>query len=207
MALHSTANEFFLLLSEPSPTNPHSIEAILVARKSTILEPVVGVEKLLPLTMESKLTAPAWSKLGWAGAKVDFQNDQSKLIVSLLLLPRSNLMTIYAQGGQTFPRAKLGIRKTLIATNTYSSKITSTILKNCKDHKLTIAHCLFALSNLAFIKGKKEIDQTLPTMLYSALNIRPFLDQDDEDWFHIAIGYYKFVNVPFGLSLLLTLLL
>lgn len=41
-------------------------------------------------------------------------------------------------------------------------------------------------------KGKR--DERLPCMLYSALNLRPWLldgGKPDADWFHIAIGYYK----------------
>lgn len=59
---------------------------------------------------------------------------------------------------------------------------------------------MFALANFGFIRagGVGEGKEGWPMMLYSALNLRPWLDksevgQEEEDWYHIAIGYYKYV--------------
>lgn len=56
---------------------------------------------------------------------------------------------------------------------------------------------MFALSNIAYLRsaGKEKDEGKLPVMLYSALNVRPFLKKETNpvDWYHIAIGYYKCV--------------
>lgn len=55
---------------------------------------------------------------------------------------------------------------------------------------------MFALSNIAHIRSSPAVDATLPTMLYSALNLRPYLKKSG-DWYHIAIGYYNIILPSF----------
>jgi hypothetical protein len=55
---------------------------------------------------------------------------------------------------------------------------------------------MFALSNVAHIRSSPSIDAKLPTMLYSALNLRPYL-KGSGDWYHIAIGYYNIILPSF----------
>jgi hypothetical protein len=55
---------------------------------------------------------------------------------------------------------------------------------------------LFALSSLAYIRSTpvEKLNKELPTNLYSALNVRGFLEKEEQgerDWYHLAIGYYK----------------
>ena len=65
---------------------------------------------------------------------------------------------------------------------------------------MTIANAVFALSNVAYIRSveagplKGQRDEQLPCMLYSALNVRPFL-VGEGDWYHIAISYYQGVSL------------
>lgn len=186
MALHTTANEFFnLLAADPAdPATPATnIEAVLGARGEALTRPeaelAVKPEKFAH-AMESKLVTPeGWGRMAWAGARVEFNRDQAKLI-----------------GGHAFQRAKLGERRTAVPTVSWDAAKTKKILGNCKAHGATIATAVFALANVAYIRstpegrGKGERDERLPVMLYSALNVRPFL-QNEGDWFHIAIGYYK----------------
>jgi hypothetical protein len=139
--------------------------------------------------MESKLLTPtSWKKLGWSAASVEFKNDQAKLV-----------------GGHAFPRAKLGARKTLVPTVSYDAARTKQILGNCKKHGVTIAAAAFALANAAFIRsveGTSREEKELPTMIYSALNIRPYLSKEPADFYHIAIGASKrlfcFLFSPFA---------
>lgn len=125
--------------------------------------------------MESKLLTPtSWNKLGWTAATVEFKNDQAKLI-----------------GGHAFPRAKLGIRKTLVPTVSYDATRTRRILGQCKKNGVTIAAAAFVLANAAFIRsveGTGREKKELPTMIYSALNVRPYLSKEPADFYHIAIG-------------------
>jgi len=103
------------------------------------------------------------------------------------------------QGGQSFPRASRGPRHTLVPTVSYSSSDSSKILKTCKQNSSTIASALFALSNLAFIRSTppEKLNKKFPTNLYSALNVRGFLEKEEgRDEYHIAIGYYKYALSP-----------
>lgn len=88
-------------------------------------------------------------------------------------------------------------------TISYSADKTKKILANCKSNGTTIAHAVFALSNLAFIAsttagtGKGERNERLPTMIYSALNVRPFLRKTPSDFYAVAIGYYNIILPSF----------
>ncbi|GAA5918840.1 hypothetical protein JCM1841_002765 [Sporobolomyces salmonicolor] len=175
MALHTTANEFFSLLAEKEERES------LSTTSSGELAFELGK---FPPAMETKVVTPEkWGKMAWAGAQVEFENDQGKLI-----------------GGQSFPRAKRGNRHTLVPTVCYDSAKTKRILATCKAHGSTIANAIFALSNLAYIRSmpKEQLDVTLPSMIYSALNVRPFLKKEDQrDYYHIAIGYYNVILPSF----------
>lgn len=92
MALHSTANEFFTLLSGvPTSEGVESknVEAILSARGEEPSQALAGDEatlvaraRTLAPAMESKLALPSgWKTFGWAAANVEFGNEQAKLIV------------------------------------------------------------------------------------------------------------------------------
>lgn len=87
-------------------------------------------------------------------------------------------------------------------TISYDSTATKKALSACKKNSTTISHALFALSNIAYIRstpageGKGERKERLPSMLYSALNVRPFL-KGSGDHFHIAIGYYNIILPSF----------
>ncbi|ORY69307.1 hypothetical protein BCR35DRAFT_269770, partial [Leucosporidium creatinivorum] len=182
MALHTTANELFTLLAaKPAEEGEPNIK-----KDGEEEEPAAFEVEKLAQAMESKLTTPeGWGRMAWAGARVEFNRTQAKLV-----------------GGQAFPRAKLGERRTLVPTISYDSATTKKALSSCKSHSTTISHAIFALSNIAYIRsttagtGKGERDERLPSMLYSALNLRPYL-QSGGDWYHIAIGYYNIILPSF----------
>ncbi|GAA5838397.1 hypothetical protein JCM9279_003231 [Rhodotorula babjevae] len=201
MALHSTANELFTLLAgAPSGegVEARNVEAVLAGRRDEREEvrargegsagdEVAAVERARTLApaMESKLLlSERWGALGWAAAKVEFENEQSKLI-----------------GGHAFPRARLGPRRTIVPTCSWSAADTKKILAACKRHGVTIAHAMFALSNLAHVRSVVDDRRQpeLPVMMYSALNVRPSLIKEDPpvDWYHIAIGYFNIILPSF----------
>ncbi|GAA5997421.1 uncharacterized protein JCM10292_000251 [Rhodotorula paludigena] len=196
MALHTTANEFFTLLASEQGDEAlpcQHIEAVLAARgdkptppgtESTGDDAVEEARTLAP-AMESKLVVPAtWGKMGWSAAKVEFANEQAKLV-----------------GGHAFPRARLGPRHTLVQTVSYPLAETKRILAACKLHGVTIAHAMFALSSLAYVRTVEERGKNpeLPVMLYSALNVRGHLKRENPpvDPYHIAIGYYNIILPSF----------
>ena len=98
----------------------------------------------------------------------------------------------------------MGGRRTVVPTHAFTTEETSAILKTCKKNGVTIAHAIFALSNLAHIRVTENDsdglwtrgkDKALPTMLYSALNLRPNMIKGPEedkgikpDFFHLVIG-------------------
>ncbi|KDE08240.1 hypothetical protein MVLG_01506 [Microbotryum lychnidis-dioicae p1A1 Lamole] len=173
MALHTTANEIFTLLAD----NADATEGAAAVKN---LEAVLR-EQALPQAMEAKLVTPeGWGRMAWAGARVEYNQSQAKLI-----------------GGHAFPRAKLGERKTLVPTVAYDTAKTKKILSNCKIHGTTISHAVFSLSNLAYIRSTPQRDVELPVMIYSALNMRGNLTKADDDWYHIAIGYYNIILPSF----------
>ncbi|BGO96573.1 2-methylcitrate dehydratase [Rhodotorula toruloides ATCC 204091] len=184
MALHATANEFFTLLAECSSIGTSAGDAGEEKEDSDASKQEIDASKLAP-AMESKImTKEKWGKMGWSAAKVEYANEQAKLV-----------------GGHAFPRARLGTRHTLVPTVSYPAEQTKRILSTCKLHGSTIAHAMFALSNIAYIRsaGTEKEDEKLPVMLYSALNVRPFLKKETNpvDWYHIAIGYYNIILPSF----------
>ncbi|SCZ90966.1 BZ3500_MvSof-1268-A1-R1_Chr1-3g02429 [Microbotryum saponariae] len=202
MALHTTANEIFTLLADNADAAEgaaavKNLEAVL---REQVVKPIFPemasvvedtadegaassafpVEKLAQ-AMEAKLVTPeGWGRMAWAGARVEYNQSQAKLI-----------------GGHAFPRAKLGERKTLVSTVAYDTAKTKKILSNCKTHGTTISHAVFSLSNLAYIRSTPQRDVELPVMIYSALNMRGNLTKADDDWYHIAIGYYNIILPSF----------
>ncbi|GAA6048462.1 hypothetical protein JCM3770_003769 [Rhodotorula araucariae] len=200
MALHATANELFTLLAgEPTVAGvvSRNVEAVFAAGGAQALEAgtvdetalLAHAAQLAP-AMESKIATPkAWGRFGWAAAKVEFDNEQANLV-----------------GGHAFPRARLGTRRTVVPTVSWPENETKAILAACKRRGVTIAHAMFALSSIAYVRTVDDARRKpdLPVMLYSALNVRPFLRKEDPsvDWYHIAIGYYNIILPSFILRTL-----
>ncbi|GAA5955143.1 hypothetical protein JCM8115_001862 [Rhodotorula mucilaginosa] len=168
MALHSTAHEFFSLLYQGGLENG-----------DVLTSPTRG----LPPSMEDQLEdrfAP--NSLEAAVARVDFEREQARQI-----------------GGHAFRKARRGTRHTLVLTHSYTPEQTGRALSKCKLNGVSIANAMFTLSTFAYLRSTKP-DQSgpeLPIMLYSALNVRPFLEKSkiQPDWYHIAIGYYN-ITLP-----------
>lgn len=71
MALHTTANEFFALLQS-------GVDAAHASRA----EEGEGAERAMAEAMETQLRTPSsWGRLAWAGARVDFERTQARLVV------------------------------------------------------------------------------------------------------------------------------
>ncbi|GAA5981548.1 hypothetical protein JCM10908_004148 [Rhodotorula pacifica] len=173
MALHSTAHEFFSLLT----AGAHSFIGALTSSRQA---------RGVPAAMEDQLDVKlATSRFADAAARVDFGREQARQI-----------------GGHAFPKARLGTRHTLVPTISYSPEQTKLALATCKAHGVSIANAMFALSTFAYLRSVKSErrDPKLPVLMYSALNIRPYLGKTADapsDWYHIAIGYYNIVLPSF----------
>ncbi|KAI0830500.1 hypothetical protein BC628DRAFT_1407988 [Trametes gibbosa] len=180
MALHQFANDFFGLLG--GAKSDAELHDLLEEEWRTRWQ-VAPEECVLPPALEDNMPLPS-SRFRRAAAQVDFQLSQQRLV-----------------GGQVFPRRKHPERHTIVPTVAISEERTKAILKNCKAHGVSISAALFAVCNAAWARmggGNKAA----PTLMYSALNLRPYFSvprappQWDSYWY-LAIGYFNVVLPSF----------
>lgn len=177
MALHQCANDFFRLVA--SDKSDDELATVLedewegrIGKDATKVRP----ESVLPVSLETRLAEPH-GRLQKAGTQVDFHLSQTTAV-----------------GGQAFPRQKHPERHTVLLNKDYPTAQTKAMLKKCKENGVSISAALFALCNIAWARvggGKPE----LPAMMYSALNLRPYLTAkalNDSYWF-LAIGYFNVI--------------
>ncbi|CUA67564.1 hypothetical protein RSOLAG22IIIB_07438 [Rhizoctonia solani] len=177
MALHTCANEMLSLLGTGGEVDDlRQVVASELGKK-------VGV----PRPMEAAL--PVFSnKLGRAIGMVD-----DKLLAAKQI------------GGQAFPKTKGLERKTVVPTVSFDEDRTKRILARCKANGVSVSSAIFALCNIAWArmlaKGSvsAEMGAKLPTLMYTALNTRPWLDQasKDESFFRLNIGYFNVILPSF----------
>ncbi|KAH7927276.1 hypothetical protein BV22DRAFT_295710 [Leucogyrophana mollusca] len=174
MALHQFANDFFGLLG--SEKTQGELETQLNEEWRARWGSTPDATSALPRAMEENF-AEEPSRFRRAVGKVDFQRTQEQLI-----------------GGQSFPRGSRQPRHTIVPTVSYDVERTKNILKHCKAHGVSVSAALFAICNIAWARvsaGKPE----LPTMMYSALNLRPCFTikpLNDSYWF-LAVGYFNVI--------------
>ncbi|KAE9398880.1 hypothetical protein BT96DRAFT_920493 [Gymnopus androsaceus JB14] len=92
-------------------------------------------------------------------------------------------------------------QKTVMFEKSFSVEQTKKILARCKHHGVTINHLLFALCGVAWGRthvGKVGKD---PLMMYTALNLRPYLtplplptSSNEETYFFLALTYFNIVR-------------
>ncbi|KAH7322044.1 hypothetical protein B0J17DRAFT_723724 [Rhizoctonia solani] len=179
MALHTCANEMLLLLGAGGEVGE------LRKLVSLELERQTGV----PRPMEAALPELS-SKLQYAIGMVD-----DKLLAAKQI------------GGQYFPKTKTkGLeRKTVVPTVSFDEARTKRILARCKANGVSVSSAIFALCNFAWArmlaKGavSTEMGAKLPTLMYTALNTRPWSDHasKDESFFRLNIGYFNVILPSF----------
>jgi len=177
MALHQFANDFFTLLG--SSKSQCELKAVLQDEWSSRWAKIDNDTSPLPYSMEDQLLPEG--KFRRAVSRVDFEKSQSRLI-----------------GGHSFPRRTKQTCHTVVPTVPYSTELTKQILRNCKAHGVSISSALFAICNIAWARISSE-NKELPTMMYSALNLRPYLTSPglkDSYWF-LAIGYFNVILPAF----------
>ncbi|KAF9245806.1 hypothetical protein BU15DRAFT_40570 [Melanogaster broomeanus] len=174
MALHQFANDFFELLG--SGKTQHELEGQLRDEWVKHCSPSPDKTLVLPNAMEDNLPIET-NRFRCAAGKVDFSISQRKAI-----------------GGQTFPRKPMQAVHTIVPTVSYDKDRTKAILKRCKANGVSISAALFAICNIVWAQlGNGQRD--LPTLMYSALNIRPFFtvkSPHDSYWF-LAVGYFTVI--------------
>lgn len=174
MALHQFANDFFSLLA--ADKSLQELEEQLNEEWERHCRPGPGKILTLPTSVEDNLPREP-SKLRSAIGRVDHQTAQEKTI-----------------GGQTFPRRPKQPRHTIVPTVSYDQDRTKSILKRCKANGVSISAALFSVCNIAWARmGNGSPD--LPTLMYSAVNLRPYLQArplHPSYWF-LSIGYFNVV--------------
>ncbi|KIK97547.1 hypothetical protein PAXRUDRAFT_763851 [Paxillus rubicundulus Ve08.2h10] len=174
MALHQFANDLFGLLG--SQKTQQELDKQLSDEWVNYCSPASDKIYVLPNAMEENFPAET-SKFRRAIGKVDFNISKCKTI-----------------GGQTFPQKSRQARHTIVPTVSYDEDRTKAILKRCKTHGVSISAALFAICNIAWARyGNGQRD--LPTLMYSALNVRPYFtvkSPHDSYWF-LALGYFNVV--------------
>jgi len=173
MALHQFGNDFFGLLG--SSTTPE-LAALLSIEWQTRCGKLRD-QASLPSSLEDRLP-PVEGRFSQIASRVDFQRHQEKLI-----------------GGHTFLRRSGASRRTVVPTVAIDADHTKDLLKQCKAHGVSISSALFAICNIAWAKTSGQ-NPEMPMLMYSALNLRPYLMANkalnDSYWF-LAIGYFNVV--------------
>ncbi|CAE6337170.1 unnamed protein product [Rhizoctonia solani] len=108
-------------------------------------------------------------------------------------------------GGHSFPKAKGATRKTVVPTVSFDEEQTKKILARCKANGVSVSSAIFALCNIAWAKllsrgtVNAQMGAKLPTLMYSALNTRPWSDQisKNESFFRLNIGYFNVILPSF----------
>ncbi|EDR15192.1 uncharacterized protein LACBIDRAFT_320838 [Laccaria bicolor S238N-H82] len=178
MALHRFANDFFGMLG--GLLSEQQLTVILEDECKRCYETLN--EAALPESIESRLPSSPGGKFYHAASLVDFQIGQHKLT-----------------GGHSFPRRSAKERRTIVPTVSFDPARTKYILSKCKSRGVSISSALFAVCNVAWAKTYGQNWQ-LPMMMYSALNMRPFLQSNkalNDSYWYIAIGYFNIVLPTF----------
>ncbi|KDN45049.1 hypothetical protein RSAG8_05222, partial [Rhizoctonia solani AG-8 WAC10335] len=155
MALHTCANEMLSLLGAGGQVDE--------LRRVVALE--LGKRIGVPRPMEAALPTLS-NKFGRAISMVD-----DKLLAAKQI------------GGQAFPKTKGLERKTVVPTISFDEDRTKRILSRCKANGVSVSSAIFALCNIAWARMlargsvSVEMGAKLPTLMYTALNTRPWLDQ------------------------------
>jgi len=173
MALHQFANDFFNLLG--STKTDSELETDLYNECLMRWARSSDEESVIPLSVDSRLPSEG-NKFCQAVAMIDFKRNQEKLI-----------------GGHAFPRRSSAPRRTVVPTVAFDAQRTKAILRNCKTHNVSVSAALFAICNFAWAKLTTDKAE-LPLMMYSALNLRPYLNPTGNDsyWF-LAIGFFNVI--------------
>ncbi|KAH7100331.1 hypothetical protein BKA62DRAFT_706702 [Auriculariales sp. MPI-PUGE-AT-0066] len=192
MALYRMSDEFFELIA--SDNSDEDLEQLVqqeweraVASSKESINPI-------PRPLEERMP-PLKGRFAQAVERVDYARSQERLI-----------------GGHSFPRpkSKQGPRHIVFPTYAFPPDKSKKVITTCKAHGVSFSHALFALCNIAWARMSQGAKSEQPMMMYSALNLRPYLPSQpaqgpvsDSYWF-LSIGYFNVVLPSFFPKVLLT---
>lgn len=70
------------------------------------------------------------------------------------------------------------------------------MLKTCKARGVSISAALFALCNIVWARMRPDGGE-LPVMMYSALNLRPYMSKPPSSYWFLAVGYFNVILPAF----------
>ncbi|KAK7044526.1 hypothetical protein R3P38DRAFT_2508687 [Favolaschia claudopus] len=137
---------------------------------------------LAPAT-EARIMGAEWTRFQDAAWKVDNDNIQRGFI-----------------GGQVFPRIKSKTTDFRFIQTRVDVRQTAAIFAKCKAQRVSVANMAFVLCNFAWLRvcaAHPEIvsPKELPTLMYTAINLRRFLQPSSEleSPMSLALDYYNIV--------------
>ncbi|KAJ8702249.1 hypothetical protein PTI98_000985 [Pleurotus ostreatus] len=178
MALHQFANDYFSLFG--SSKSDDELEAIMQDEWAMRWKKIPEECSVIPSSMEARFPPVVGGRFRRAVERIDFARNQEKSI-----------------GGHAFPRASGKPRHTIVPTVPFDATETTRMLKLCKARGVSISSVMFAICNIAWIRLNKG-NPELPMMMYSALNMRPYLIANKslyESYWFLAVGYFN-VTLP-----------
>ncbi|KAK7056678.1 hypothetical protein VNI00_002395 [Paramarasmius palmivorus] len=170
-SLHQCTHELLSLLSSP--------KSLSELEQELLVPP--NWDEMLPIAVEHRLPSPG-NRLAKAASKVNLIKTLEREI-----------------GGHTLPRKQRGPPRTVLNEISFTEAQTSAILAKCKSHGVTVNHAVFVLCNIAWARCNTKREKTEhPLMIYTAINLRPFLSPHPTStyWF-VALSYYNVVLPAF----------
>ncbi|KZV77597.1 hypothetical protein PENSPDRAFT_7426 [Peniophora sp. CONT] len=179
MAMHTMANDFFSMVG--GSKSDDELRAYMAAEwKKHVERPMADGNDLLPPCLEDSLPELK-GELTRAAARVDYDRVLAKQI-----------------GGHTLPRRENPSRHIVIGKHTFDAEMTKSMLKKCKSQNVSFAGAMFAACNISWARMTSREQQALPMMIYSAMNVRPFLRPRPHDsYMFLALGYFNIVLPSF----------
>ncbi|KAK7440236.1 hypothetical protein VKT23_017177 [Stygiomarasmius scandens] len=134
---------------------------------------------------------------------------ESRLPVKQHIFPKAVAQVNYAQtlrkeiGGHVFSRTQRAAQRTASVEMVFDETETASILRNCKSQNVTVNHALFVLCNFAWgrsinLDTSNSEGSRLPTMMYTAINLRPYLSPHPAStYWYLALTYFNVVLPSF----------
>jgi len=94
------------------------------------------------------------------------------------------------------PKVSSKERRTIVPTVSFDEDRTKAMLKTCKAHGVSISAALFALCNIVWARMRPNGGE-LPMLVYSALNLRPYMAKNPASYWFLAVGYFNIVLPTF----------
>ncbi|KAG9043517.1 hypothetical protein FS837_009465 [Tulasnella sp. UAMH 9824] len=182
---HKLANEFLTIIAGNKRGSISTITDLedLVRKEWQARWGSGSTAVVLPPPVEDRLP-PVGNKLKKAIGRVNFLNSAREQI-----------------GGHTFPRRMGSKRRVTVQTFTFDEFTSRAALHQCKAQGVSVSNALFALCALAWSRTQlqrgMELRADLPILMYTALNLRPYMLPLDSSYWMTALGFFNIILPSF----------